>query len=104
VAEPGEGASERLSVFRNTADGFAVARADLSIRGQGDFFGAQQHGRDPRLRFADLLTDEDLLLRAQSAARAVVAADPALEKEEHRAIRAQLQGRYRERLEMFGVG
>jgi ATP-dependent DNA helicase RecG len=104
VAEPGEGASERLTVFRDTADGFAVARADLSIRGQGDFFGAQQHGRDPRLRFADLLTDEDLLLRAQSAARAVVAADPALEKEEHRAIRAQLHGRYRERLEMFGVG
>ncbi len=104
VAEPGEGAAERLKVFRDTTDGFAVARADLQIRGQGDFFGAQQHGRDPRLRFADLLSDEDLLVRAQEVARAVVAADPTLERPEHEGIRRQLQGRYRERLEMFGVG
>jgi len=104
ISEPGEGAGERLKVLRDTSDGFEVARADLSIRGQGDFFGSLQHGRDPVLRFADLMRDEDLLVRAQREARAVIAADPDLEAPAHARIRAQLQGRYRDRLEMYGVG
>ncbi len=103
VAEPGEGALERLKVFRDTADGFQVARADLSIRGQGDLFGAQQHG-SPALRFADLLEDEDLLLRAQAAARELVQGDPDLALPQHAAVKAHLETRYRGRLEMFGVG
>ncbi|NIR79489.1 MAG: DNA helicase RecG, partial [Gemmatimonadetes bacterium] len=65
VAEPGEEALERLRIFRRTTDGFELARADLRIRGQGDLFGSQQHGRDPVLRFADLMRDEDLLVLAQ---------------------------------------
>ncbi|MEJ2202658.1 MAG: ATP-dependent DNA helicase RecG [Gemmatimonadota bacterium] len=104
VAEPGEGALERLRVFRDTHDGFAVARADLEIRGQGDLFGAQQHGRDPVLRFADLLTDEALLLRARDLARALVADDPDLSAPEHQVVRQHLDHRYRNRLEMYGVG
>jgi ATP-dependent DNA helicase RecG len=104
VAEPGEGALERLRVFRDTEDGFAVARADLEIRGQGDLFGAQQHGRDPVLRFADLLTDEDLLVRARDLARGMVADDPDLTAPEHHAVRRHLDARYGSRLEMYGVG
>jgi ATP-dependent DNA helicase RecG len=104
IAEPGEGADERLEVLRDTSDGFEVARADLQIRGQGDMFGSLQHGRDPVLRFADLMRDEDLLVLAQREARAVVSADPQLEDARHERIRAQLQGRYRHRLEMYGVG
>ena len=104
IAEPEQGASERLAVFRRTNDGFEIARADLRIRGQGDLFGSQQHGRDPVLRFADLMTDEDLLAEAQLEARALIAADPELEAPPHARVRAQLDGRYRERLEMYGVG
>jgi ATP-dependent DNA helicase RecG len=104
VAEPGEGALQRLRVFRDTVDGFAVARADLEIRGQGDLFGAQQHGRDPVLRFADLLADEDLLVRARDLARSTVADDPDLSAPEHQALRQHLEARYRGRLEMYGVG
>jgi len=104
IAEPGEGALERLKVFRGTTDGFEIARADLRIRGQGDLFGSQQHGHDPKLRFADLMRDEDLLVTAQAAARDVVARDPELVKAEHERIRGQLYGRYRHRLEMYGVG
>lgn len=103
VAEPGEEALERLKVFRDTSDGFEVARADLRIRGQGDLFGAQQHGA-PMLRFAELLEDEDLLVRAQAEARALVEADPELAEPAHEALKAHLTARYRERLEMFGVG
>ncbi len=103
VAEPGEEAAERLRVFVETTDGFAIARADLRIRGQGDLFGAQQHGT-PVLRFADLLEDEDLLVRAQAEARALVERDPELTHPEDTALTAHLNVRYRERLEMFGVG
>ena len=81
IAEPGEAAAERLKVFRDTSDGFAVAHADLLIRGQGDLFGAQQHGRDAVLRFADLTRDEDLLMEAQGRARALVEIDPDLRGE-----------------------
>ncbi len=104
IAEPADGADERLKVLRDTADGFEVARADLRIRGQGDLFGSLQHGRDPVLRFADLMRDEDLLVVAQREARGVVASDPELEAPEHARIRAQLTGRYRDRLEMYGIG
>ena len=104
VSEPGEGSDERLEVLRSTSDGFEVARADLTIRGQGDLFGSLQHGRDPVLRFADLMEDEDLLELAQREARAIIAEDPELELAPHRSVHAQLHGRYRDRLEMYGVG
>jgi ATP-dependent DNA helicase RecG len=104
VAEGGAGALERLEVFRRTTDGFEIAKADLRIRGQGDLFGSQQHGKDLFLRFANLLTDEDMLLAAHQEARALVARDPEIRAPEHARVRAQLEGRYRERLAMYGVG
>ncbi|HIC15732.1 MAG TPA: ATP-dependent DNA helicase RecG, partial [Gemmatimonadetes bacterium] len=72
IAE-GEGdALERLNIFRDTTDGFEIARADLRMRGQGDLFGSQQHGRDLVLRFSDLIADEDLLVVAQETARQLI--------------------------------
>jgi ATP-dependent DNA helicase RecG len=104
VSEPGELARERLAVFKRTSDGFEIAQADLEIRGQGDLFGPQQHGRDPILRFADLLRDEDLLRKAQARARERVARDPALADSENRKVRHLLEARHEEKLRMFGVG
>ena len=104
VGEGGDGAMERLKVFASTTDGFQIARADLQIRGQGDLFGAQQSGRDPLLRFADLLKDEDLLLEARALARGIVERDPELAAPEHARIRTTLQLRHAERLRMWKVG
>jgi ATP-dependent DNA helicase RecG len=104
VAEPGDVARERLAVFQRTNDGFEIARADLQIRGQGDLFGAQQHGRDPLLRFADLSRDEELLLQARALARRIVEADPELARPEHVRIGTLLRERHAERLEMWRVG
>jgi len=104
VADPGDEALERLKIFRDTADGFEVARADLRIRGEGDLFGSKQHGRDPSLRFADLLTDERIIEVAQREARALIETDPDLKRPEHERVREILIDRYGERLEMFGVG
>jgi len=104
IAEPGEEAAERLKIFRDTDDGFEIARADLRIRGQGDLFGSQQHGRDLLLRFADLLHDEDLLIEAQERARHLIESDPELERPENLKIRELIEHRHADRLKMFGVG
>ena len=104
IAEPGDVAAERLKIFRDTSDGFAVAQADLRIRGQGDLFGAQQHGRDPILRFADLSKDEGLLVVAQGRARALVETDPELRGAGVTRIRDLMDHRYAERLKLFSVG
>lgn len=40
-----EEAAARLSVIKNSADGFEIAEADLKLRGGGDFMGTRQSGR-----------------------------------------------------------
>ncbi len=62
-----EAARQRLKIIFENADGFAIARADLLLRGPGEFFGARQSGL-PLLRFADLALDEDLLQAARDVA------------------------------------
>ena len=104
VAQAGDVAMERLKIFRATQDGFEIARADLQIRGQGDLFGAQQHGRDPILSFADLARDEGILREAQFRARERVAQDPDLSSPENGKIKGLLWARHQEKLRMFGVG
>ncbi len=71
-----EDARERLDVIVGTNDGFAIAEADLRLRGPGDFFGTRQSGL-PSLRMARL-EDRDLLASARDEARTLLAADPAL--------------------------
>ncbi len=44
VGSDSEGARERLNVFKNTTDGFALAQKDLELRGSGDFLGTRQSG------------------------------------------------------------
>jgi ATP-dependent DNA helicase RecG len=104
ISDSGEQAAERLKAFRDTSDGFAVARADLMLRGPGDLLGAQQHGHDPALNFADITKDEDLLMEAQRRARAIVESDPELEAERHAHLLRMLETRYAERMRLFGVG
>ena len=103
IAEGSAAAAERLKVLCETSDGFAIARADLRIRGQGDLFGEQQHGTRPVLRFADLLTDEGLLAHAQGRARSLVDGDPRLERAASARVRAVLERCYADRLRLFGV-
>ena len=103
VLHNGRSPPERLAVFASTTDGFEIARADLRLRGYGDFFGARQHGL-PDLRFADLERDGPLLEAARDAAAQAVAEDPALERPAHRALGVKLRTQYEERLRMFDVG
>lgn len=61
---------ERLKVFKSTSDGFAIADADLKLRGPGDFFGQRQHGL-PQLKIASMAMDMELLREAQKCARRI---------------------------------
>jgi ATP-dependent DNA helicase RecG len=99
----GNAPSERLRAFGASTDGFRLAREDLRIRGQGDLFGAQQHGA-PVLRFADLERDADLLERARARARKVIEEDPRLEAPTHRGLSRELAERHADREILFGIG
>jgi len=104
IAEPESDAIERLNILKDSTDGFEIAKADLVLRGQGDFFGSQQHGRDPILRFSDLIVDEDLLLLAQKTARSMILVDPDLQHIDNKRLVELIKSRYQDRLAMFGVG
>ena len=103
IADAEEAAAERLKVFQSTRDGFAIARADLAMRGEGDFFGSQQHGR-PVLRFADLARDQDLMRVAREHARATIERDPDLLAPGNAMRRHLLTNRFGDRLQLRSVG
>jgi ATP-dependent DNA helicase RecG len=96
-------AIERLRVLAESEDGFHIARADLRLRGMGDFFGAKQHGV-PDFRFFDPERDEDLMVAARRRATAVVEVDPDLDGAENARLRSVLVKRYGERERLYDVG
>ena len=85
----GETAKRRLSLLRETEDGFRLAEEDLAIRGAGDVIGTAQSGL-PRFRVADLEHQTDLMATAQADARALMAKDPVLESPRGHAVRRLL--------------
>jgi ATP-dependent DNA helicase RecG len=107
---PGEGeeddtlvAVRRLVIMRDTDDGFKIAENDLKIRGPGEFFGTKQSGL-PRLRIADLLTDQELLELARADALATVDRDPHLRSAEHRELREVVAREMKELLPLTQSG
>ena len=88
-------ARERLEIMCTTYDGYAIAERDLAMRGPGDFFAftapdtIRQSG-GITFRFATLSQDNRLLTEAFAAAKAVIADDPQLEKEENIALRTHV--------------
>ncbi len=80
---------ERLKVIYQHADGFAIAREDLRIRGPGEFVGARQSGL-PMLRYADLEQDAALIEPARALAQKMLAERPA---EAGQLVRRWLGGR-----------
>ncbi|MGH8560295.1 MAG: ATP-dependent DNA helicase RecG [Methylococcales bacterium] len=63
-------ARERLSVLRETNDGFRIAEKDLELRGPGDVMGTRQTGQI-QFKLADLGRDKLLMDHAVAAARRI---------------------------------
>ncbi|MBR6789935.1 MAG: ATP-dependent DNA helicase RecG [Oscillospiraceae bacterium] len=92
----GEDNRRRLSVMKQTCDGFVIAKEDLKLRGAGDFFGQRQSGV-PSLAMGDLLEDTGLFAEAQADARALLAADPDLSEEGHVLFGEKIRGLFADR-------
>ncbi len=92
----------RIDALLATTDGFAIAEADLRIRGPGEFLGTRQSGRLPDLRLADLLRDAALVPVARRAALDTVARDPELRRTP--ALLRAVRLRWGSRLALAGVG
>jgi ATP-dependent DNA helicase RecG len=84
-----EAARARLSIMRETDDGFRIAEEDLKLRGAGEVLGTRQSGM-PEFRLADLSRHADLLALAQDDARLIVERDPDLTSPRGKALRVLL--------------
>ncbi len=84
-----EAARTRLSVLRETDDGFRIAEEDLRLRGAGELLGVRQSGL-PAFRVADLAHHGELLAAARDDARLLLDRDPDLMSPRGRALRALL--------------
>ena len=74
----GDYAKRRLTLLRDTEDGFRIADEDFRLRGGGDGLGTRQSGM-PGYRLAIADEDEELLATAHQEAALILHRDPALE-------------------------
>jgi ATP-dependent DNA helicase RecG len=82
----GEAAKARLSIMRETEDGFRIAEEDMRLRGPGEMLGTQQAGL-PLFRIADLSIHGELLAAARDDAELILDRDPALKSPRGEALR-----------------
>jgi len=85
----GETAKARLTIMRETEDGFKIAEEDLRLRGAGELLGTKQSGL-PEFKQANLAFHNDLLLAARDDSRLIMERDPQLESERGKALRILL--------------
>lgn len=93
----------RLRRFARLTDGFRIAELDLKERGMGELVGVRQSG-GIGLRFANLVTDADLVVVARRLALRMLEDDPALASQRHQLLRQRVERRYERGMELFRVG
>ncbi|MBE8220217.1 MAG: ATP-dependent DNA helicase RecG, partial [Alphaproteobacteria bacterium] len=82
----GQTAQSRLTMMRQTNDGFLIAEKDLHLRGAGEVLGTRQSGM-PLFKLADIDAHKDLLAIASDDAKAIIQTDPKFESERGQALR-----------------
>ena len=73
-----DAAKRRLTLLRDTDDGFLIADEDFRLRGGGDLLGTKQSGL-PGFRLADPIEHEGLLHMANRDAAVLLGKDPKLD-------------------------
>ena len=76
---------QRIQTMCSTTDGFAIAEADLRLRGPGDLQGLQQSGM-LNLKVADIVDDEPLVRATRDEVHDLLDADPDLKRPENRIL------------------
>ncbi|WP_158931755.1 ATP-dependent DNA helicase RecG [Acidisphaera sp. S103] len=85
-----ETARRRLTLLRDTDDGFVIADEDFRLRGGGDALGTRQAGL-PGYKLADADAHEHLLHMANRDAAVLLSRDPKLETPRGLAVRVLLR-------------
>jgi len=85
----------RLNSLVKYTSGFKLAEIDLKLRGPGDIYGTQQSGI-PKFKYADLINDQEILLKAKQEAFKIVESDPKLSKKENAIMRKVIKDQYRD--------
>jgi ATP-dependent DNA helicase RecG len=85
----GETGKARLSILRDSEDGFLIAEEDLKLRGEGELLGTRQSGT-PGFRIASLEAHADLLEIARKDASYLLERDPDLMSPRGEAVRTLL--------------
>lgn len=80
---------QRIDTMCATTDGFAIAEADLKLRGPGDLQGLQQSGMLD-MKLADLVDDEPLVCATRDEIHDLLEADPDLQQPENRSLRQHI--------------
>ncbi|MBY7649882.1 MAG: ATP-dependent DNA helicase RecG [Candidatus Liberibacter europaeus] len=94
----------RLSILRNTDDGFIIAEEDLKQRGEGEIFGIKQSGM-PKFLIAKPELQTELLEMARKDAKLFLKKDPKLTSIRGESIRILLYlYRYNEEFQFIGAG
>ena len=82
-------AKARLSILRETNDGFRIAEEDLRLRGAGEVLGTRQSGL-PEMKLADLAVHGELLAVAREDTKLILTRDPTLALPRGEALRTLL--------------
>jgi ATP-dependent DNA helicase RecG len=82
-------AKARLSILRESNDGFRIAEEDLRLRGAGEVLGTRQSGL-PEMRLADLAVHGELVATARADAQLILTRDPTLASPRGQALRTLL--------------
>jgi ATP-dependent DNA helicase RecG len=85
----GETSKARLSIMRDTEDGFRIAEEDLRLRGAGEVLGTRQSGL-PLFRLANLEAHADLLPAVHDDVKLLLERDPQLDSPRGQALRSLL--------------
>lgn len=85
----GETGKARLSILRDSEDGFLIAEEDLKLRGEGELLGTRQSGT-PGFRIASMEFHADLLEIARKDAAYLLERDPDLTSTRGEAVRTLL--------------
>lgn len=81
---------QRIELMCQTSDGFALAEADLRMRGPGDLEGTSQSGLAVDLHISNLAKDSYILEQARKIALAVLDKDPLMELPENAILKHNL--------------